>query len=66
MEEKIETKINAIIECIINKPTKTITADDYMILSAELKDIRFRKSQSENAERMAQLMASVLAPVSGG
>lgn len=56
MEEKIESKINAILDCIISKPTAKITADDYMILSAELKDIRFRKSQAESGERIRQLM----------
>ena len=58
MEEKIEAKINAIIDQIISKPTEEITLDDYTILSSELKDIRFRKSQAESTERFRQLLAS--------
>ena len=58
MEEKIQNKIDSILDCIINKPTESITADDYMILSAELKDIRFRKSQEDSREQLLKLMAS--------
>ena len=58
MEEKIQGKIDAIIDRIVNKPTEEITLDDYTILSSELKDIRFRKAQAENKEQLIKLMAS--------
>ena len=58
MEEKIQEKIDAIIERIISKPTEEITLDDYTILSSELKDIRFRKTQAEHKEQLLKLMAS--------
>ena len=59
MEEKIESKMTEVVEYIIGKPKETITADDYMILAAELKDARFRREQTEQGDRMAKLMAAV-------
>ncbi len=58
MKDKIETKINSIIDYIIAKPENEITREDYDILASELRDIRFREQQSEQSERMAKLMAA--------
>ena len=52
MKEKLEKKIEAIVDYIINKPENEITLDDYNVLSSELRDIRFREQQAENAKRM--------------
>lgn len=60
MKEKIESKIAAIIDYIISKPESEITADDYMILASEVRDIRFRESQSVNEERMERLMGMAI------
>ena len=57
MKEKLENKINAIIDFIINKPEEKITQEDYNILSSELRDIRFRETQIDSGKRMAELMA---------
>ena len=65
MEEKINNKIEALIDYIINKPNEEITLDDYNILSAEIRDIRFRKSQEGSTERMARLMAAAFPGVAG-
>lgn len=59
MEEKIEKKMTEVVEYIIGKPKETITADDYMILAAELKDVRFRMEQAEQGDRMGKLLAAV-------
>ena len=64
MKERIEEKIEAIIDRIINKPTEEITLDDYTILSAELRDIRFREEQEANKSKLAELVATSFA--SGG
>ena len=40
MKEKIEKKIEAIVDYIIGKPESEITADDYMIIASEVRDIR--------------------------
>lgn len=57
MKERLENKIEAIIDFIINKPEEKITQEDYTILSSELRDIRFRESQAENGKRMAELIS---------
>ena len=65
MKEKIEKKIEAIIDYIISKPEEKITTDDYMILASEVRDIRFREHESVKEERMEQLL-SVGFPAIGG
>ena len=62
MKDKIETKIEQIVDFIVNKPIEEVTLDDYTILNNELKDIRFRESQAGQNKRMAELMAMVSDP----
>ena len=57
MKERLENKIEAIIDFIINKPEEKITQEDYNILFSELRDIRFRESQADSGKRMAELIA---------
>ena len=57
MKEKIEKKIEAIVDYIISKPESEITTDDYMIIASEVRDIRFRETQSVREERMERLLA---------
>ena len=57
MKEKIEKKIESIVDYIIGKPESEITADDYMIIASEVRDIRFREAEGERQERMEQLLA---------
>lgn len=65
MKEKIEAKIESIIDYIISKPDREITADDYMILASEVRDIRFRESQSVNEKRMERLMGMAVPHFTG-
>jgi DNA-binding IclR family transcriptional regulator len=65
MEAMIEKKIQDVLEYIADKPTKNITLEDYNIMSSELRDIRFRKSQEFNKERMAGLMAMAFPSCAG-
>lgn len=64
MKEKLESKIESIVEFIINKPENEITKEDYEILASELRDIRFREEQelqkAEQRERMSKLVAASL------
>ena len=57
MKERLENKIEAIVNFIISKPEEKITQEDYNILSSELRDIRFRESQADNGKRMAELIS---------
>ena len=59
MKEKIEKKIEAIVDYIISKPESAITQEDYMIIASEVRDIRFRELESARQERMEQLLTSV-------
>lgn len=56
MEDIIKNKIESIVKHIASKPNEAITLEDYTILSSELKDIRFRKSQEESGDRFKKLM----------
>ena len=65
MKEKIEEKIDSIINYIISKPNDKITTDDYMILASEVRDIRFRESESVKQERMERLLANAVPTFTG-
>ena len=65
MKERIETKINDIIEHILAKPVENMNVDDYNILSSELREALFRESQAESGRRMADLLAAAF-PDSAG
>lgn len=62
MKEKLENKIDDVLNYIINKPVEEITHEDYGILSSELRDIRFREGEAERSRKMAELMANAMAP----
>ena len=58
MEEKIQEKINALVDYIVSMPVESLTMDDYMILSSELKDARFRREQGDSNDKLTKLLAS--------
>ena len=61
MKEKIEIKIEEIVDHIINKPVEEVTLDDYTVLTNELKAIEYKQAQSDNSKRMAELMSTMVA-----
>ena len=62
MKDRIEAKIELLIDYIIHKPMDDVTLDDYTILASELRDIRFRECQTDNEKRMAELLSVALSP----
>lgn len=62
MKDKIETKIEELVDYIASKPIEEVTLDDYTVLTNELKDIRFRETQVGQNKRMAEFMAMVASP----
>ena len=62
MKEKIEAKIEEIVDYISAKPVEEVTLDDYTVLTNELKDIRLREAQAGQSKRMAELMAMAAVP----
>ncbi len=64
MKERIEEKINAVVEYILSKPETAITPEEYGILANELLRIRNMEETAERSKRMAELVASAIsAPV---
>ena len=57
MKEKIEAKIEEIVNYIISKPESEITADDYMIIASEVRDIRFREAEAERQGKLERLLS---------
>ena len=57
MKDKIEKKIEKIVDYIISKPESKITRDDYEIIAAEVRDIRFREDEKEREKKLERLMA---------
>ena len=57
MKEKIEQKIEKIVDYIISKPESEITRDDYEIIASEVRDIRFREDKKEQDAKLERLLA---------
>ena len=57
MKEKLETKIEEIIENIVTKEPQDITYNEYRILDNKLMNIKFEEEQKRKNEDMAELMA---------
>lgn len=59
MKEAIETKIEELVNYIINKQVEDVTLDDYTILTNEPKEIHNKESQAANGQRVAELMGLI-------
>ena len=57
MKEKIEKKIEKIVDYIISKPESEITRDDYEIIASEVRDIRFREAEEERQGKLERMLA---------
>lgn len=53
--EKIDGKIEKVVDYIIEKPESKITLDDYTIL----RDVRAMESDKDTRERMERLVSAV-------
>lgn len=56
MIEKLEHKIEEVLEYIINKPADKITTEDFAILAGELKERRFRQNSDKQRTQSAELL----------
>ena len=59
MIERIESKINEIIEAVLAKPTSEFTKSDFDILSAEWGRLKMEIENKEHSKRMAEMVASI-------
>lgn len=60
MKEKIEKKINDVIETIIEKDPKNITYNEYRILDSKLSAIKWEEEQAAKNKEMAELWSKTL------
>lgn len=60
MIEKLERKIDEVLEYIINKPADRITPEDFAIMAGELKERRFRESSKQQRDKSAELLRSFM------
>ena len=56
MDEKLEQKIEDVLNYIINKPVEEIRPEEFMILTGELKERRFRKESEKQRDRSAEFL----------
>ena len=68
MRERIDAKIDEIIESILAKDPRDISYSEYKILDCRSKDLRYAEEQKQRTEEMTQLMCKTFgygfAPVS--
>lgn len=58
MEEKLEKKIDDVLDYIISKPVEQITHEDFVIMATELKERRFRNENAKQRDKSAELLRS--------
>lgn len=59
MKEKLEAKIEEIIEYILEKNVTEIDYNDYFILDSTLKNIRAKEQEAESKRQLAKTMAQL-------
>ena len=61
MKEKLEAKVNEIIESIMAKDVKDITYNEYRILDNKLSAIKYEEESKRKNEEFTALMAKTFA-----
>ena len=61
MKEKIEAKINEVIEAIIAKDPKDITYNEYKILDNKLATIKWSEEQSKHNAEYSEILGKMFA-----
>lgn len=60
MEEKLEQKIDEVLDYIVSKPVEQITHEDFAIMATELKERRFRSETAKQRDKSAKLLRSFM------
>lgn len=60
MIEKLEHKIDEVLDYIINKPADRITPEDFAIMAGELRERRFRENSKQQRDKSAELLRSFM------
>lgn len=61
MFEKIESKMNEVVEAILKKPAAEITKSDYDILAGEFYRLKSKIDSVEQSKRMAEVFTNIWA-----
>lgn len=59
MKNRIEAKIELLVDYIISKPLDEITIDDYSILLSELHEIHYRERVISKEKQMTELISKI-------
>lgn len=59
MRNKVEAKLLNLLEYIVNKPVEQLTPDDYMVLSSELRRLKYEEDAAEKNKHLAEAMSAV-------
>lgn len=60
MKEKLEYKINEIIDYIISKPVENITREDFAILAGKLQEIKLEENQESINRKYTGMLISAI------
>lgn len=61
MKEKIEAKINEVIEHILSKPVENVTYNDYIILDSKLNTLKAAENSDVHRKEMLELISKIFA-----
>lgn len=56
MKERLEEKLEERIELILNKKVEDMTAEDFMILTKKLDDIKFSENQVQKNKVLIEII----------
>lgn len=56
MKERLEEKLEERIELILNKKVEDMTAEDFMILTKKLDDIKFSENQVQKNKVLIEMI----------
>ena len=60
MIEKLERKIDEVLDYITNKPTNEITPEEFAIMATELKERRFQENSEKQRDKSAEMLRLIM------
>ena len=60
MIEKLENKIDEVLDYITNKPANEITPEEFAIMATELKERRFQENSEKQRDKSAEMLRLIM------
>lgn len=60
MIEKLENKIDEVLDYITNKPANEITPEEFAIMETELKERRFQENSEKQRDKSAEMLRLIM------